>query len=84
MQDIVYTGKKRRHDSILFSESNSRFLIEVDKKYSKEIEKIFAGLPLAKIGKTIKEKKLRVFINEKKLIDLPLSIIKTKWQRKVV
>jgi phosphoribosylformylglycinamidine synthase len=84
LDEIIYTGTKRRFDYILFSESNSRFLIEVDRKDCKKIEELFKDLPLVKIGTTIKEKNLRVFANNKKLIDLPLSIIKAKWQRKVV
>ena len=84
LDDIVYIGTKRRFDYILFSESNSRFLIEVEKKNYKKIEELFIDVPLVKIGTTITEKNLRIFANNKKLIDLPLSIIKAKWQRKVV
>ena len=84
LDDIIYIGKKRRFDFILFAESNTRFLIEVAKKNSEAIEEIFEGLPIAKIGKTMKDKRLKVFSGDKKIIDLPLELIKAKWLRKVV
>jgi len=84
LEHIKFSGHKSRNDFILFSESNTRFLIEVNKKHSGGVHGIFKGLPIAKIGKTIKEKSLKVYSGDRKLIDLPLSLIKTKWLRKVI
>ncbi|UCG92209.1 MAG: phosphoribosylformylglycinamidine synthase subunit PurL [candidate division WOR-3 bacterium] len=84
LDHISFSGQKRRHDFILFAESNTRFLVEVHKKHANSICEIFHELPITKIGNTIKEKFLRVYAGKKKLIDLPLSVIKTKWRRKVL
>ena len=84
LQDVIYVGKDRRFDFILFAESNTRFLLEVEKVHTDKIKNIFHGLPLAKIGETTEIKQLKIFFGKKKLIDLPLPIIQAKWQRKIV
>jgi len=80
----VIIGSNVRSDIVLFSESNTRFLVEVTKNDAKKIEEIFEGLPIARIGKTKKEKSLTIFYGRKKLVKLPLKQIKEKWLRKVV
>ena len=84
LSSVNYTGNERRFDYILFSESNTRFLLEVSEDNREKLERIFAGLPVARIGRTIKEKHLRVRNKNRMLIDLPLCVIKAKWLRKVV
>jgi phosphoribosylformylglycinamidine synthase II len=84
LDNIIFPGIKRRYDTMLFSESNTRFLIEISKENAIKLKKIFKNIRITKIGSTIKEKKLKVFAGKKNLIDLPLSIIKTKWKRKIV
>jgi phosphoribosylformylglycinamidine synthase len=44
----------------LFSESNSRFIVSVAPEKTAELEALFAGLPIAKIGTVSAEKKLVV------------------------
>lgn len=84
LENVMYTGRKRRFDFLLFSESNTRFLIEIKKENSPKLKKIFNNLPLAKIGQTTREKKLKLRHGKKPLIDLPLDIIRAKWRRKIV
>jgi phosphoribosylformylglycinamidine (FGAM) synthase-like enzyme len=84
MKDMIYLDEDKRFDFSLFSESNTRFLIEVEKEHSNEIAEIFNGLPCAKIGETMDAKQLQIFFKEKKLVDLPLAIIASKWRRKII
>jgi phosphoribosylformylglycinamidine synthase len=84
LDNVIFSGPKRRHDFLLFAESNTRFLVETEKKHAQAMLDIFKELPIAKIGNTIKQKELKIYAGKKKLIDLPLSIIKTRWQRKVI
>lgn len=49
-----------RDDLVLFSESNSRFLLEVPPSRAAKFERIFQGLPIAKIGHTVPEEKYSV------------------------
>ena len=44
----------------LFSESNSRFIVTVAPEKAAELESLFAGLPIAKIGAVTADKKLAV------------------------
>ena len=81
---VSFEGKSRRHDSILFSESNTRFLVEIRKESVDRFVKLFNGLPIARIGNTVKENHLKIFVGKKKIVDLPLLILQKKWQRKVV
>ncbi|MGB3478015.1 MAG: phosphoribosylformylglycinamidine synthase subunit PurL, partial [bacterium] len=84
LKDLIYVGEDKRFDFFLFSESNTRFLLEVEKKHVNKIEEIFRDLPFAKLGETTEVKQLKIFFGKKKLIDLPLPIIQAKWQRKIV
>ena len=36
----------------LYSESNTRFLIEVSRENAQSLEKVFSGLPLYRVGRT--------------------------------
>jgi phosphoribosylformylglycinamidine synthase II len=66
----------------LFSESATRFLLEVPKAKVTELTTLFANLPLAVIGQTVKEKRLRVAgHNGEWLVWSPLDQLKSGWQR---
>jgi phosphoribosylformylglycinamidine synthase len=84
LENVSFEGKSRRHDSILFSESNTRFLVEICKESVDRFVELFHGLPIARIGNTVKDKHLRIFVGKRKIVDLPLLILRKKWQRRVV
>ncbi len=66
----------------LFSESPTRFLIEVRPESASAIETIFDGLPLHRIGRTISEPRLRVVgSGERVWIDADLATLKKSWRR---
>ncbi len=48
---VPYQGKETRNDFVLFSESNSRFVIEVDPQDKKAFEKLLNGISFAEIGR---------------------------------
>ena len=50
LSEAPYESTNRRNDFLLFSESNSRFVVEVDKKKQKEFEKILKGVNFGLIG----------------------------------
>ncbi len=69
----------KRNDKILFSESNSRFLVEV--KNEKEFEKIMRGNVFAKIGELTADKKLTVNgLNGKPVVDENVNELKKVWK----
>ena len=81
--EIEFSGKKRRFDSMLFSESNTRFLVEVRKEDASKLVQTFDDLPISRIGRTVNEAYMRIHAGERKLVDLPLSVLRKKWLRKV-
>ncbi len=67
-----------RGDKYLFSESNTRWLVEVDEENEEEFEKCFS-VPVRKIGKT-GGKRLIIDYNSKKLIDVSIESLRDKWK----
>jgi phosphoribosylformylglycinamidine synthase len=74
-------SKLKRNDKILFSESNSRFLIEVKKEDEKEFEKIMRGNVFARIGEVTADKKLVVIgLKGKPVIKENVNELKKIWK----
>ncbi len=66
----------------LFSESCSRFLVEVHPENAAEFEVCLAGLPLAKVGVTVTEPRLRIAgTGGEWLIWVKLAELKEAWQK---
>ena len=73
-----------RNDFILFSESNSRFLVEVSSDRKSEFETIMNGAETTMIGKFNDTKTLEIFgLNGKKVIDTSIQKLKEAWQRPI-
>jgi phosphoribosylformylglycinamidine synthase len=71
-----------RNDFVLFSESNSRFLIEVSETDRQEFEALMKGKNCAKIGKVTKEEKLLIYgLNQKIVVDAPLAKLRYSWKK---
>ena len=68
-------------DAKLFAESATRFVLEAIPHNAGAIECIFAGLPFAKVGVTVKEQRLRIAdVNGEWSIWAKLSELKEAWQ----
>ncbi|MFC1703300.1 phosphoribosylformylglycinamidine synthase subunit PurL [Candidatus Omnitrophota bacterium] len=81
VSEIPYKGKKIRNDVILFSESNSRFLVEVSPKHKNKFEQLLKSLPLGLIGCISDSKEFRAYgMNGKTCIKAPLDELKESWQ----
>ncbi len=71
-----------RDDFVLFSESNSRFLVEVSVEDKNEFEKIMSGTSLAAIGLVNDTEMLEVYgLDRRKVVNLSISDLKEAWQR---
>jgi phosphoribosylformylglycinamidine synthase len=65
---------------ILFSESPTRFLVEVEKEKKEEFEKEFKNLPIGLVGCVSNDKKLVIYNKEcKKIIDLEIEDLRKSW-----
>jgi len=69
-------------DVILFSESNTRFIVEVKKKDKKKFESIMKGVPMGLVGCVSDKKDLKVYgIDGKKVVDANVDRLKEAWQK---
>jgi phosphoribosylformylglycinamidine synthase II len=81
--DKVPLGEKIiRNDSILFSESNSRFLVEVAPADKESFEQAMKGVDLAAVGEVNRGDKLEIYgVNGKKIAATPIAELKGAWQQ---
>ncbi|MEW5947616.1 MAG: phosphoribosylformylglycinamidine synthase subunit PurL [bacterium] len=71
-----------RNDTLLFSESNSRFVIEVDRKKEKRFREITAGLQCRKVGTVTAGGELIVLgLEAKPVIRAKLDSLKSSWKK---
>ena len=66
--------------TLLFSESNTRFLCEVAADEAAELERAFAGLPLSKIGSVSDEPRLVIQSSGTNVVDADILELKEAWQ----
>lgn len=66
--------------AILFSESNSRFVVEVEPSSRGEFEAHFSAVPIAAIGAVTKEPVLRFTSGGSELLAEPIAELKACWQ----
>ncbi len=69
----------KRSDFILFSETAGTFLVEIEDK--KIAHDLFKGTPYTVIGKTIKEKNIRINRKSKTICEVSVDKLKESWQK---
>jgi len=65
---------------VLFSESNSRLLIEVAESHCKEFESLMSELPVERIGSVNQGPAVRVSCDGQSLIDIAWSELRDVWR----
>ncbi len=74
--------RKPGNDEILFSESNSRIIVEVAKRDQKSFERLLRGVPYGLIGCVRAEKAVRIFgIDGKSCVEADSDSLKAAWQK---
>ncbi|MFH1824813.1 MAG: phosphoribosylformylglycinamidine synthase subunit PurL [Candidatus Firestonebacteria bacterium] len=70
-----------RDDFLLFSESNTRFIVEVEKRNKLKFEKMFKDIPVANIGKIKNTKRLVIYgLNSNVILNEDINKLKESWQ----
>jgi len=69
-----------REDHILFSESNSRFIIEVEEEKTEMVSGILKNVPFAWIGETTDSDRLIINGAEGTIVDEDIFELKAVWQ----
>ena len=71
-----------RDDYILFSESNTRFLVEISPESRQQFEDMMAGIDFAAIGEVTNKEKLEVYgLNREIVLSAHIIELKETWQR---
>jgi phosphoribosylformylglycinamidine synthase len=71
-----------RDDFLLFSESNSRFLVEVALENRNEFEAIMNDTSCAAVGRVTDTATLEIYgLNGKKVVNTAIADLKEAWQR---
>ncbi len=71
-----------RNDFILFSESNSRFIVEVEKKNQKAFEKILKGIPFGLVGCVSADREFKIYgLDGKICVNTDTDELKETWQK---
>ena len=81
--DLAKVPRKKveREDFALFSESNSRFLVEVAEKAKAEFEALMKDLTFGEVGKVIKNAKLTITgLRGKVAVDASLADLRRRWK----
>jgi phosphoribosylformylglycinamidine synthase II len=81
--DKVPLGEKIiRNDNILFSESNSRFLVEVAPEDRERFEQALKVVAFAAIGEVTKDDKLEIYgVKGERVVSTPFAELKEAWQQ---
>jgi len=78
----VPTRNVNRDDFVLFSESNSRFLVEVSQEAKEEFEALMKGKVYAEIGRVTKAPQLCVYgLKGDVTVDVAISDLLESWKR---
>jgi phosphoribosylformylglycinamidine synthase II len=80
--DIARVNPEIRHDFALFSESNSRWVVEVRQGESRRFEELMntRGVFVRNLGETVDGKRLDIHnTKNKELVNLPLEEVRKAW-----
>ncbi|MFA6378803.1 MAG: phosphoribosylformylglycinamidine synthase subunit PurL, partial [Candidatus Omnitrophota bacterium] len=82
LSKVPFKGAKAQNDTVLFSESNSRFIVEVSPCHQKDFEKIFKGMSFGAVGQVKEEKILTCYgLKEELCLKADLESLKQSWQK---
>lgn len=82
LRDIPLGEVMKRDDFILFSESNTRFLVEVTPEDQLEFEKVMGIVPISSIGKVNNSDKLNITgVNGNSVLSKNIFELKEAWQK---
>ena len=81
LDKVPYKGKSRRSDTVLFSESNTRFLIEIEPKNQKRFEQELKGISFGLIGHVEETSEFIIYDLEQEVcVKTYIENLKECWQ----
>lgn len=81
LKGLPVSNNCTRADTMLFSESNSRYIVEIKPEHFNDFAKLMLNLPFGKIGEVIADRKLNIAsVDGEKIISADLDTLKASWQ----
>jgi len=81
LENIPRPRSMQRNGFILFSESNSRFLVEVQEKRRRDFEALMEGISFSVVGRVKREKRLIVYgTDDRTVVDVSLAELRNAWK----
>jgi phosphoribosylformylglycinamidine synthase len=81
LKNVPRPRSLKRNDYILFSESNSRFLVEVPENRKRDFESFMKGSAYALVGDVKKDSILSIYgLDDKKLVSISLEKLRKAWR----
>jgi phosphoribosylformylglycinamidine synthase len=78
---VATEGSIRRDDTLLFSESNTRFVVEVQSEHQKQFETLINDIPCGLLGKVTAEPMLKISgLHNKPIMNENICDLKEAWQ----
>lgn len=78
---VITDGPIHRNDTLLFSESNTRFIVEVKPEHQKQFEAILKDVPCGLLGKVTTEPLIRIHgLNNQPIVKEDIYDLKEAWQ----
>ncbi|HLE86328.1 MAG TPA: phosphoribosylformylglycinamidine synthase subunit PurL, partial [Candidatus Brocadiaceae bacterium] len=78
---IAADGSIQRNDILLFSESNTRFIVEVRPEHQKQFETLVKDIPCSLLGKVTTKPLLKIYdLNNKLIVNETIHDLKEAWQ----
>jgi len=82
LDKVVFKGKVKKNSTVLFSESNSRFIVEIEPKNQKKFEQLLKGIPKGLIGRVEESPEFIVYgLNQQVCINTYIQDLKEAWQQ---
>ncbi len=82
LKEVPVDADITREDVILFSESNSRFIVEISPENKEMFEKKMNSVPVGFIGEVTEGRKLTVFGNKENIIiETDIDALKESWKK---
>ncbi len=81
LNSVPRNGNTERDDFLLFSESNSRFLVEVPKNLKDEFEATMKAVPHAHLGEVVTDPQLSVYgLDDNLIVEAELDELLRAWK----
>ena len=82
LKSVPYEGKRQRDDAIMFSESNSRFLVEVRPEDQRAFERVMGDVPHAIVGKVLEDKNVYYYgLKDNLCLKADIHELKEIWKK---